>query len=295
MSRNKWNSSVGERSTITSKNKMKYRSYQALGGHRASHKKNRVYDFEQRVSNSKEDENRADDGSDSTTTKRVYECSICKRVFASGQALGGHRTSHLSVLNNGIIHKYNSCDNSKITNNTARQESLPKGIEGEAPSVRTVKSMMIKKVHECPICLRVFVSGQALGGHKRCHVLVSNNEVDHINNLFDNCKITNNTTCQESLSQDIEGKVVSVLTVKSTLVKKVYECPICGKVFASGQALGGHKRSHFLASKNETNHNNNLLDISKITKNTTRHNSIDFKLPIYSGDEDELAVSDVHL
>lgn len=30
--------------------------------------------------------------------------------------------------------------------------------------------------------------------------------------------------------------------------KKIYECPFCLKVFGSGQALGGHKRSHLLAS-----------------------------------------------
>ncbi|KAF5952925.1 hypothetical protein HYC85_010869 [Camellia sinensis] len=30
------------------------------------------------------------------------------------------------------------------------------------------------KVHECSICHRVFSSGQALGGHKRCHWLTSN-------------------------------------------------------------------------------------------------------------------------
>jgi hypothetical protein len=28
-----------------------------------------------------------------------------------------------------------------------------------------------KKIHECPVCFRVFNSGQALGGHKRTHVI----------------------------------------------------------------------------------------------------------------------------
>ena len=30
--------------------------------------------------------------------------------------------------------------------------------------------MVEKKVHQCPVCFRVFSSGQALGGHKRSHV-----------------------------------------------------------------------------------------------------------------------------
>lgn len=35
--------------------------------------------------------------------------------------------------------------------------------------------------------------------------------------------------------------------------KKIYECPFCLKVFGSGQALGGHKRSHLLASTSNSN------------------------------------------
>ncbi|XP_020572981.1 zinc finger protein ZAT5-like [Phalaenopsis equestris] len=31
---------------------------------------------------------------------------------------------------------------------------------------------------------------------------------------------------------------------------KLHECSICGKVFASGQALGGHKRRHLVAADN---------------------------------------------
>ena len=33
---------------------------------------------------------------------------------------------------------------------------------------------------------------------------------------------------------------------------KDYECGVCFKVFASGQALGGHKRAHYYAGSFET-------------------------------------------
>lgn len=42
--------------------------------------------------------------------------------------------------------------------------------------------------------------------------------------------------------------VCSNSRIRNVVDKKVHECPFCGKVFGSGQALGGHKRSHFLGS-----------------------------------------------
>ncbi|KAG5543640.1 hypothetical protein RHGRI_016407 [Rhododendron griersonianum] len=64
-------------------------SYQALGGHKASHRKLAG----------------ADDHSTTTTTTttvtaavngsgRTHECSICHKCFPSGQALGGHKRRH---------------------------------------------------------------------------------------------------------------------------------------------------------------------------------------------------------
>ncbi|XP_023528094.1 zinc finger protein ZAT9-like [Cucurbita pepo subsp. pepo] len=76
-----------------------------------------------------------------------YKCETCNKVFRSYQALGGHRASHkkikLSVTYNNpqlVTHRENAA------------------------------SMGERKIHECPVCFRVFSSGQALGGHKRSHV-----------------------------------------------------------------------------------------------------------------------------
>nr|KYP31730.1 Zinc finger protein 1 [Cajanus cajan] len=56
-------------------------SFQALGGHRASHKKPRQ-----------------NTGTVSTTKAKAHECSICGAEFSSGQALGGHMRRHRSLV-----------------------------------------------------------------------------------------------------------------------------------------------------------------------------------------------------
>ncbi|KAI3495060.1 hypothetical protein L1887_37191 [Cichorium endivia] len=63
-----------------------FRSYQALGGHRASHKKTKQshHNINRQTQNvSMED--------------KIHECPVCFKVFASGQALGGHKRSHVTT------------------------------------------------------------------------------------------------------------------------------------------------------------------------------------------------------
>jgi len=82
-----------------------------------------------------------------------FECSSCNRVFGSHQALGGHRASHKNVkgcfANTGNV-------------------SIGLGI-GSSGKCEEENVNMSGDGHKCSICLRVFSTGQALGGHKRCH------------------------------------------------------------------------------------------------------------------------------
>ncbi|KAL4383660.1 hypothetical protein GQ457_15G017440 [Hibiscus cannabinus] len=87
------------------------------------------------------------------TSRGKYRCETCNKVFKSYQALGGHRASHKKMK------AYSAA--------THETELEPENV-GAATS-----SMTDKKTHECPVCFRVFSSGQALGGHKRSHAITA--------------------------------------------------------------------------------------------------------------------------
>ncbi|XP_010512387.1 PREDICTED: zinc finger protein ZAT9-like [Camelina sativa] len=95
-----------------------------------------------------------------TTTKGRYKCETCGKVFKSYQALGGHRASHKK---------------NRVSNKTEQQRNET---EHDNVVVSVVAASAEKRIHECPICFRVFASGQALGGHKRSHG-IGNLSVNH--------------------------------------------------------------------------------------------------------------------
>ncbi|OAY23019.1 zinc finger protein ZAT10 [Manihot esculenta] len=79
--------------------------------------------------------------------KSSYTCSVCNKSFSSYQALGGHKASHRKLAGGD--------DQSTSTTTTSSATAAVSNGSG--------------KTHECSICHKCFPTGQALGGHKRCH------------------------------------------------------------------------------------------------------------------------------
>ncbi|XP_030466541.1 zinc finger protein ZAT10-like [Syzygium oleosum] len=77
----------------------------------------------------------------------TYKCPVCDKAFSSYQALGGHKASHRKLASA-------AGDDQQPTTST---------------SAATTSSGVSEKSHECSICHKSFPTGQALGGHKRCH------------------------------------------------------------------------------------------------------------------------------
>ncbi|KAJ4713143.1 Zinc finger protein [Melia azedarach] len=112
-----------------------------------------------------------------------FECATCNKIFHSYQALGGHRASHKKIKGCSAS-KVDSTQNSietELSPDPTAESKLIKSINTEINSVNhfvldpddkvETSCERLKKRHECPICLKVFPSGQALGGHKRSHLV----------------------------------------------------------------------------------------------------------------------------
>ncbi|KAG2672234.1 hypothetical protein I3843_13G029500 [Carya illinoinensis] len=114
--------------------------------------------------------------------KGLFECKACKKVFNSHQALGGHRASHKKVKGCFAARLDHHLDDSQADEDVITHEeffptksnSTLQFDQGSDPPLMASTSKRKSKVHECSICHRIFSSGQALGGHKRCHWITSN-------------------------------------------------------------------------------------------------------------------------
>uniref|UniRef100_A0A1J3JDI1 Zinc finger protein ZAT10 n=1 Tax=Noccaea caerulescens TaxID=107243 RepID=A0A1J3JDI1_NOCCA len=89
------------------------------------------------------------------SSSSIYKCSVCDKSFSSYQALGGHKASHRKNLS----------------------QTQSGGGDDQSTSVTTTSAVTAGsgKSHVCTICNKSFPSGQALGGHKRCHYEGNNN------------------------------------------------------------------------------------------------------------------------
>ncbi|CAM0876555.1 unnamed protein product [Alopecurus aequalis] len=77
-----------------------------------------------------------------------FRCTVCGKAFPSYQALGGHKSSHRTREQYAISAQASAAASEETGTSSGGSNNGP---------------------HRCTICSRSFATGQALGGHKRCH------------------------------------------------------------------------------------------------------------------------------
>ncbi|KAG6470321.1 zinc finger protein ZAT9-like [Zingiber officinale] len=85
----------------------------------------------------------------SCTKRTKYQCVTCRKFFKSYQALSGHRANQKN-------------EGTECTPTTT-------GVRIHGSGLRPTTTNTAK-LYQCPYCSRTFISGQALGGHKRSHL-----------------------------------------------------------------------------------------------------------------------------
>ncbi|KAJ8452283.1 hypothetical protein Cgig2_006088 [Carnegiea gigantea] len=140
--------------------------------------------------------------SDNNDKRSKFECTTCNKVFYSYQALGGHRASHKKLL--GIKPspetKLESGDGDFLSPPPHDHHDQHKlGQIGIGSSSSTSVSMKVAQKHECPMCFRVFPSGQALGGHKRSHLIAANSASTNTNtnDINKDCNVIEKSSSSE--------------------------------------------------------------------------------------------------
>ncbi|CAN1823439.1 Zinc finger protein ZAT3 [Linum perenne] len=238
-----------------------------------------------------------------SSAKGLFECKACKKVFNSHQALGGHRASHKKVKGCFAARLDNHQNEENMAEDyvIATQQEQQYDDTSFFPSAKTTSSSSSfqldnnnnntvsssskrkSKVHECSICHRVFSSGQALGGHKRCHWITSNSSTspttisvdqatslaarfnhfqDHLLQIQQRPKFTTSTTANNNDHEAIDLRLDLNLPASNTTVNRQppptsFECspPLIRKE-NNNKDPNYHDEEISSKKSNKTNHNN---------------------------------------
>ncbi|KAK7357601.1 hypothetical protein VNO80_16894 [Phaseolus coccineus] len=114
--------------------------------------------------------------------KLSHRCTVCNKAFPSYQALGGHKASHRKSSSE-------STSVSIVVNDSLAASTVGGG----------------GRMHECSICHKSFPTGQALGGHKRCHYDGGNHHSNSNTNANNGSAVTSSSDGVAASSHTLRG------------------------------------------------------------------------------------------
>ncbi|KAK4736909.1 hypothetical protein R3W88_000606 [Solanum pinnatisectum] len=193
--------------------------------------------------------------------------------------------SYICELKKRTTDRYNHLE---IRNDSKKMKIGVKSPEGCKNDIHKTRK------YECLNCKKVFSSYQALGGHRPCHKKVHDysestyetgeNSLGADHNDPECTKIGKHRDVfrnkkQAVPSQDLPYEPEIKVKPKKS---KGHKCPFCYRMFKSGQALGGHKRSHFINGGDQENLNQQSSAVKREVADL-----LDLNLPAPVDEEDE--------
>nr|GMD25603.1 zinc finger protein 655-like [Ipomoea batatas] len=188
--------------------------------------------------------------SDVSVNGFLAKCKVLNRV--KGYVSGGVEKEYENYDEFGVAS--NSGKQKRATNDTSYDPEMETGSYNKKMKAASASaSSPAKKKYECLNCKKSFNSYQALGGHRPCHKK-TNPDMESGYGTGEN-----SLEADETYNHGNGGRIRDCFgskkagSGKDTTEKKArpkkgkgHECPFCHRMFKSGQALGGHKRSHFI-------------------------------------------------
>ncbi|GLJ08538.1 hypothetical protein SUGI_0090950 [Cryptomeria japonica] len=208
-----------------------------------------------------------------------YECSTCKKFFNTRRALRSHRSSHKKLEggsatekvideeitakgNSALMIEYHPAAVNDMDLSPAREEKKSANLSHLTEERSLQLAIQVKKEqgHECCICHKVFSSGQALGGHKRCHRIADRvtERADSVTSSEKKPKLLRDQVREPlfDLNQpapaeedDLEAAYAMVEVVPADVVAidtgfRYVECNMCGSLCTSIDELRAHQSTH---------------------------------------------------
>ncbi|WVZ86652.1 hypothetical protein U9M48_033403 [Paspalum notatum var. saurae] len=162
------------------------------------------------------------------SSRNLFECKACKKVFTSHQALGGHRASHKKVKG-CFAAKFDTSANETAAAATTNPPSNNGNNSKGAAAVEQANNVV------------------GANADDRTRSVYATAEADTAVGTTSEAVVAPLSMALAPLGHD---PLVTTLAVAAPGKKntKMHECSVCHRLFSSGQALGGHKRCHWLTS-----------------------------------------------
>ncbi|MCI4385013.1 hypothetical protein PGIGA_G00045470 [Pangasianodon gigas] len=162
---------------------------------------------------------------------KTAQCLQCNRAFTNVSRLAVHMKTHRKPLP--------SQDEQNVQGETDRTDSgsqhLPKVIRNNETEVEKAKAIG-QRLFQCPECKKIFARSCWLTFHLKSHERERKRQKKkqlQDNNLKDTPQVP------EELKKEVASE-----SSKVHVLKKIFACPYCDKVFAREGWLGPHIRSH---------------------------------------------------